>query len=82
MESNAIERVLHHMELTATSELRADITPKLRNAPQVIMAGFVLKRNFRLKSFILKLSIHETFCTVSVRYPTSSKRPEAAFQHH
>jgi hypothetical protein len=52
LESNAIGKVFHRMELNTTPELRADGSPYLRNAPWVIMESFYLKRNFRLKSFI------------------------------
>lgn len=50
LESNAVGKGFHHIELNTTSELRAGGAPYLRNAPWVIMESFYLKRNFRLKT--------------------------------
>ncbi len=55
LESYAIGKVFHHMKLNATSALRADGAPNLLNAPWVTMVSFDLKRNARLKRFVLKL---------------------------
>ena len=57
LQSNAVGKVSHHMELNTSSALQADGTPYLRNAPLAIMANNYLKCNFWLKSFILKLLV-------------------------